>query len=329
MWTKRLAHASVALTVAAFAAAFTATGAVAQGDYPDRLIKVVVPMPAGATPDTMVRLIADKLQAKWGQPVIVENRPGAAMNIAADMVAKAEPDGYTLLFTAPGPLVSSRWLYKKLPFDPDTFAPVTVAFEYLPLITINPKVPAKTLTELIAYAKANPGKLTYASPGATSTPHLATEALIRRAGIKVAHVAYQGLMAAQRDLVAGHIDLMIDATGTAYELHAEGKVRIIAVGSKTRSPRLPQVPAVSEVLPGFEFVDWFMFVAPPKTPAAVTEKLSQAIGEVLRMSDVVKRLDDLTYTPVGGAPAEAAALIRKENDHWRQLIDSIGMTQVK
>jgi tripartite-type tricarboxylate transporter receptor subunit TctC len=324
MWKKRAAGAVAALAIAAF------TPAGAEADYPTRAVKVIVPLVGGAPPDAMFRVVADKLQAKWGQPVVVENRPGASHNIGADAVAKAEPDGYTLMFTPPAPLVTSRWMYKSLSFDPDAFVPVSVIFQSSPVVEVNPKVPASTLGELIAYAKANPGKLTYASPGVTTTPYLATEALLRRAGISMVHVAYQGLTAAQRDLIAGHIDVMLDPSAAgAFEAHAEGKLRVLAVAGKGRHPRMPDVPTVSETLPGYEMVDWFGMVAPPKTPAAMAEKLSQAIAEIVRMPDVAKRMGDMGYTPVGSTPADAAALIKTENDYWREVVAAVGMTSSK
>jgi tripartite-type tricarboxylate transporter receptor subunit TctC len=191
-------------------------------------------------------------------------------------------------------------------------------------------VPVSTFAELIAYAKANPGKLSYAHPGVTSTPYLATEALLRQAGIKIVPVSYTSLPQGQNDLMAGHIDMMLDPSSSrAVVSHKEGKLKILAVASATRDARLPDVPTVSEVLPGFEVVDWFGVVAAPNTPAAIAQKLSQDIAETLRMPDIAKRLALLGYMPVGGTPAEMAALIRKENDYWREVIEAVGLTKSK
>jgi tripartite-type tricarboxylate transporter receptor subunit TctC len=221
-------------------------------------------------------------------------------------------------------------MYKKLPYDPDALTRVSVTFQSSPVLTINPKVPASTFVELVAYAKANPGKLTYGSGGVTTTPYLATEALLRRAGISMVHVPYHGLSAAQNDLVAGHIDVMLDAaSGRAIQAHLAGKVKVLAVASSARDPRLPTVPAISEVLPGYEVLDWYGVLAPPKMPSAIAEKLSREIAETLRMPDVAKRLTQLGFTPVGGTPTEMAALIGKENEYWRGVIDAVGMTNSK
>jgi tripartite-type tricarboxylate transporter receptor subunit TctC len=323
---RRIAGATAVLALAAL----TAVGAAAEDNYPARLVKVIVPLTPGSQPELAFRVIGEKLQARWGQPVVVEARPGASQNIGTDAVARAEPDGYTLLFTPPAPLVTSKWLYKKLSFDPDAFTPVSVAFQSSLVLTISPKVPASTFAELIAYAKANPGKLTYAHPGLTSVPHLAMEALMRHAGISVVPVAYTSLAQGQNDLIAGHIDMILDPSPSrAMEVHVAGKLKVLAVASAARDPLVPDVPAISEVLPGFEFVVWFGMVAPPKTPAAIADKLSREITETLRMPDVAKRLAQLGYNPVGSTPADMAALIRKDNDYWRGAIESVGMTKSK
>jgi len=326
MRMRRIASATAVLALAALAA----VGAGAEDNYPARVVKVIVPLTPGSPPELAFRVIAEKLQARWGQPVIVEARPGASQNIGADAVARAAPDGYTLLFTPPAPLVTSKWMYKKLSYDPDAFTPVSIALQYSLVLTINPKLPASTLAELIAYAKANPGKLTYASPGSTSIPYLATEALLRRAGISMVHVAYTSLAQGQIDLMGGRIDVILDpATSRAIEAHLEGKLKIVAVAGRAREPRLPDVPTISEVLPGFEVVEWYAVAAPPKTPAAIAEKLSKEIAETLRLPDVAKRLAKIGYSPVGSTPADMTALVRKSSDYWRGVIDSLGMTKSK
>jgi tripartite-type tricarboxylate transporter receptor subunit TctC len=326
MRMRQIAGATAVLALAAL----TAVGAGADDNYPTRAVKVVVPLPPGSEPVAAFRVIADKLQDRWGQPVVVEARPGASQNLGADAVARAEPDGHTLLFTPPAPLVTSKWMFKNLSYDPDAFTPVSVTFQFSLVLTISPMVPASTFAELIAYAKANPGKLTYASPGVTTIPYLSMEALLRRAGISMVHVPYTALPQGQLDLIAGRIDVILDpAPSRAIEFHLEGKLKILAVASGARDPRLPDVPAISEVLPGYEKVDWLGMVAPPKTPAAIAEKLSQEIAETLRMPDVAKRLTPFGFTPVEGTPADLAALIRKDSEYWRGVIDSVGMTKSK
>jgi tripartite-type tricarboxylate transporter receptor subunit TctC len=318
-----------AMAVLALAAP-TAVSAGAEDGYPARAVKVITPMAAGTPPEAVFRVIAEKLQTKWGQPVVVENRLGGSLKIGTEAVARAEPDGYTLLFTPPALLVTGKWMYKSLSFDADAFTPVTVSYQSSPMLTISPKVPASTLVEFIAYAKANPGKVTSAHPGVTSTPYLATEAFLRRAGISTVHVAYTSTPQGQSDLIAGHVDMMLDpAPSRAVEAHLEGKLKILAVASRARDERVPDVPTISEVLPDYVIVDWFGVVAPPNTPAAIAEKVSQDIAEVLRMPDVAQRLTKLGYTPVGSTPADMATLIRKENDYWREVIEAVGMTKSK
>jgi tripartite-type tricarboxylate transporter receptor subunit TctC len=313
----------VLLTATMLAAAPVA--AIARSDYPNRTIKIVVPTPPGAILDILPRIIADKLSAQWGQSVVIENRPGAAQNLGAEAVAKAEPDGYTLLVTPPGPLVISQYYYPKLGFDPTAFVPVTIMVTVPPLLVVNPRVPVSTVEEWIAYAKANPNKMTYGSPGAGSTPQLAMEKLMSAAGIRLIHVPYQGLAPAQRDLIAGHIDVMIDNLGNALPYIKDAKLKLLAVTTEARSPELPDTPAISETLPGFAHADWFAVVAPPKTPPEITAKLSLAIAEVLRLPQVAERFRDLSVIPVGSSAAETAAVLKQDAERWRAIILSAGI----
>lgn len=297
----------------------------AQNDYPNRAIKIIVPAPPGPVLDVLPRIVGEKLAARWSQPVIIENRPGFAQNLGAEAVTKAEPDGYTLLFTPPGPLVISPHFFPKLGFDPAALAPVTVLVTVPAVIVVNPKVPVSTLQELIAYAKANPNKITYGSPGAGSTPQLAMEKLQAMAGIRLVHVPYPGLAPAMRDLLAGHIEVMIDNLGNVLPHLQDGGLKLLAVTGEARLAEAPNVPAVSELLPGYFHQDWFAFMAPPKTPPAITAKLAQAIAETLKLPDVAKRVEGFVVRPVGSSPAETAALIKRESNGWRQLIVETGL----
>jgi tripartite-type tricarboxylate transporter receptor subunit TctC len=290
--------------------------------YPSRPIKIVVPVPPGATADTLPRIIADKLTLKWSQPVIIENRPGAAQNLGAEVVAKAEPDGYTLLATPQGPLVISQHFYPKLGFDPDAFVPVTIMGTLSSTLVVNPKVPASTLQELIAFAKANPEKLSYASPGTGSPPHLAAAMLATAAGIRVVHVPYKGLAPAMTDLLAGHVDMMFDNLGNTLSHIKDGRLRVLAISTEQRIPEFPDLPAVAEMYPGVVYTSWFAIVAPPKTPPETASKLSSAIAEVLRMPDVVKRLQAMSTTPGGQSPAQTAVFFAEESARWRKVIAS-------
>jgi len=299
--------------------------AIAQGDYPNRIIKIVVPLPAGGFADALPRIIGDKLSSRWGQPVIIENRAGFASNLGAEFVAKAEPDGYTLLATPPGPLVLSQHIYSKLGFNPAAFVPVSVMAALPYTLVVNPQVRASTLQELVALIKANPGKITFASAGIGSPPHLTAEMLMASAGLRMVHVPYKGLAPAMTDLLAGHVDVMFDNLANALPLISSGKLKALAVGEQGRIPELPNVPAVAEMYPGFYSAGWYAVVAPPKTPPAVATKLSAAIAETLRLPDVVKRLADFSARPVVSSREEAALFIEQEARRWRQVIPLAGI----
>jgi tripartite-type tricarboxylate transporter receptor subunit TctC len=257
--------------------------------------------------------------------VVIENRPGAALNIGAEAVARAEPDGYTLLATPPGPLVVSQHFFPKLAFDPKAFVPVSILVKVPAVLVANPKVPVSTLAQLVAYAKSNPNKLSYGSPGTGNTRQLAMETLMATTGIRFLHVPYQGLAPASRDLLAGHIDVMIDNLGNVVEHIKDDRLKLIAATTETRLPQFPNVPTIAETSPGVTHMDWFAVVAPAKTSPEIAAKLSQAIAEVLKLPDIAKRMSDLYVTPVGSSPAEAAALIKQESDHWQHVIAAAGL----
>jgi tripartite-type tricarboxylate transporter receptor subunit TctC len=307
------------LLAALLASAF----AVQAQDYPAKPIRIVVPYPAGGSADLLPRIFAEKLNAKWGQPVLVENRPGAGGNIGAEFVYRAEPDGYTLFASAPGPLVVNQNLYRQLAFDPMQFVPVSIMAAIPNVLLVNPGVPAKSVEELIAYAKANPDKLNYGSQGSGSTAHLTAE-LFKTAGggLKITHVPYKGSAPAMTALLAGEIELTFDNLGVTLPHIKSGKLRVLAVASEKRVASLPEVPAMSEILPGFVSVAWFGIVAPPKTPAAIAEKFSAAVAEAIRQPDVVKRLATLSAEPVGDTPAEMAAFMKQEEQRWKGVIET-------
>jgi tripartite-type tricarboxylate transporter receptor subunit TctC len=292
----------------------------AQSDYPNHTIKIVVPAPAGTTADLLPRIIGDKLSGMWQQPVIVENRPGAAMNIGAEAVAKSSPDGYTLLATPQSPLSINQSLYSHLGYDPDAFVPITIMAQSPNVLMVHPKVPARNLQELIAYAKANPGKLTYASSGVGSSPHLTMALLGNLTGIDVLHVPYRGLAPAFTDLLGGHVDMMFYNLGNAAEAVKTGRLRGLGIASRERAAALPEVPAIAETLPGFLSVSWFAVMAPPKTPPEIAAKLSSAFVEIIRQPEVVKKFEDQFSTPVAGTPAETAAFIQEDKERWKKVI---------
>ena len=312
---------------AALAAAtlFAAALGTAQAEYPTQTIKIIVPVPPGLLLDVLPRIIGEKLAARWKTTVVIENRPGAGGNIGAEAVAKAEPDGHTLFATAPGPLVTNQYLYAKLGFDPAAFVPITEMASFPFVLTVNPKLPVSNLAGLIAYAKANPGKVTFGTPGIGSTPHLAMEKLMNTTGARFVLVPYPGLPPAQRDLVAGHIDAMFDAPGNAYPLIKDGRVKPLAVTSKTRMSAFPDVSTISETVPGFVHIDWLALVAPPNTPPQIAATLSKAIAETLKLPDVAERIAMFQVTPVGSSSSELAELLKRESEEWRKVIAVTGI----
>jgi len=305
-------------------AAMAASLGAAKADvaFPAQLVKFIVPVPPGAQLDAVARVLAESLSAKWGQAVIVEDRPGAAGNLAAEIIAKSAPDGYTLFVTHPGPLVTNQWLYPKLGFDPKSLVPITVLVKLSPVLVARTSLPARNVPEFLAYAKANPNKITYGSPGVGSTPHLAMEELAHAAGLHLVHVPYQGVAPAQRDLLGGHIDIMIDMVGNALGQIRDGKIRALGVTTKTRLPELKDIAAISETVPGFAFRDWFAVAAPPQTPPALADRLSGAFAMALQQQNVRQRMYEFAALPVGNSPAEAAAFFRQESDRWRSTIET-------
>jgi tripartite-type tricarboxylate transporter receptor subunit TctC len=298
--------------------------AFAQG-FPTKPIQVIVPLAPGGGTDLLARVIADKLRDKFGQPVTVENRSGAAGNIGADAVFKAAPDGHTLLFTQPAPLVVNKALYGKLTFEPEQFVPIALVSIQDIMLAVNPKVPAGNLQELISYAKANPGKLNFGSSGAGSAPHLAAELFASMAGVKMVHVPYKGSGESQAATLAGHVDLTFFAFSTALRHTKAGKLRAIAVGGAKRNPQAPDVPSIAEVLPGYSAASWTAFVAPPNTPAPVAQTLAGAIADIVKMPDVHKRLVDAGDAPADMTPAQMAAFLREERQRWSTLIKDLGI----
>jgi len=294
--------------------------------YPARPIKIIVPSPAGATTDTLVRMVAQKLQAKWGQPVIVDNRPGAGGNIGAEEAAKAAPDGYTLLFTYPAPLVVNKTLYKQLAYDPDSFVPISLLATVPLVLAVPPKEEATSVRELIAFAKAHPNQLNFASQGYGTSGHLAGELFKSMAGIKIVHVPYKGSAPALTDILGGRIDMMFIELSTVLNQIKAGKLRALAVGSEKRNPFLPDVPAMAEVLPGFQASTWFGMVAPPATPPQIAAKLSSAVAAAIHEPDMAQRLVDMSATAVGDTPAQMAGFLRDERQRWGGVIRAAGVT---
>ena len=316
---RRLARGCIGAGLA-LAAMLAALPQVDAQDYPSRPVKIIVPFAAGGTADVMPRVIGEWLSRKWGQPVVVENRTGAAGNIGAEAVAKAEPDGYTLLSAPPPPLVINQNLYPKLGFDPSEFVPIVIMGRVPNALVVNPKLPLNSVAEVIAYAKANPGKLTSATQGNGTTSHLTSELFQMMADVKFQHVPYRGSAPALTDLVAGSVDLMFDNLGVSLPLVKGGQLKLLGVATPKRMASLPDVPTIAETLPGFESAAWFAIVAPPKTPQAVVDKINADVNEALRQSDIVQRLTQLSAEPIGGTPQATAAYMREEIERWHKVI---------
>ena len=305
--------------------ALVALGAAAQ-DWPTKPVRFVVPFPPGGAADALPRIVAEKLMEKFNQPFVIENRAGATGSIGAEYVYRAEPDGTTFLATPPSTLVLNPVLHAKLPYDPAQFVPVAVMAGIPSVMLVNPKVPARTVQEFIALARGNPGRLNYASQGTTSVSFLTTEWFMSLAGgLKVAQVPYKGTGPGLAALLAGEVDLMFDNLGTSLQHVRSGRLRALAVCGERRFPGLPDVPAMSEIYPGFVSIAWFGVVAPPRTPPAIAEKLAGGILEALKAPEVRERLSRLSAEPIALGPAEMREFVRRDAERWREAIRIAGV----
>lgn len=304
----------------------SSAGAQSQAAWPQKTIKILVPNPAGGSADLFPRLVSEALSSKLGQTIVIENKPGAAGNIAAEMLFNAEPDGYTLMAAPPPPLSINVSLYPKLNYDPAKFVPITV-FSLVPnALMVHPSVPANSVQELIVYAKANPDKLSYASQGNGSTAHLTAELFKQKTGTKLVHVPYKGDAPAMADLLAGHVNVMFGNVAQASAHLRSGKLKVLAVSSAKRIPSMPQTPALQEIVPGVVAVAWFALVAPPKTPMAIAQRLSSLISDILRTPEMQRRFAEVGAEPVGNTPEEMAQWMKEDTERWRQVIKNGGVT---
>ena len=296
-------------------------GDAAAQDYPNRTIKMVVPYPAGGITDALPRIMMEVLTRKWGQPIVVENKPGAAGNIGAEQVAKADPDGYTLMVTAPSPLTVNQSLYPKLAFDPAEFVPVSILATIPTGLFVNPnKIKANTVAEFIAYARANPGKVTAATQGNGSTSHLTSEWFQMVANVKFVQVPYRGSAPALQGLVAGDVDILFDNLGVSLNLAKEGKLKLLAVGTDKRMASLPDMPTLAETLPGFVSSTWVGVFLPPKTPQAIAARLSADFADALKLPEIAHRFREHACEPVGNTPAQTTAFVQAEAERWKKVI---------
>jgi len=289
--------------------------------WPARPVRIIVPFAAGGATDVVARLLAQKLNAAWGQGVVVEDRAGAGGNIGADVVAKSAPDGYTLLMASGSIVTANPFMYKSMTFDPaKDLAPITNVATGPQVIAVAKSVPAKTLRDFIAYVKANPGKVNYGSAGVGTQVHLAGENFAYAAGLDMTHVPYKGEASALTDLVGGQIQMVPANLGAAINLVKSGQIRALAVTSKTRSSELPDVPAVAEVVPGFENAGWFGLLAPAGTPREVIEKVYRDSAKALQGDAFKAALAKQGMVPVGNTPAAFQAAIKDETARWAKVI---------
>jgi len=300
----------------------------AQTSYPEKPIRMVVGFPPGSAPDTVARLLGQKFAEALGKPVLIDNVTGAAGNIATERVANAAPDGYTLGLLAQGQLVINPSLYK-LAFDPvKDFAPVSQVSMSPNMLVVHNAVPAKSVKELVALAKAQPGGLTFASAGSGSANHMAAELFKSAAGLDVRHIPYKGVVAAIPDLLGGRVTMMFIPTSTVLPLAREGKLRALAVSSLRRAPTFPELPTIAESgYPDFEVTNWYGLLAPARTPATIIGKLRIETVKALALPDLRAKLADLGLEGIGNSPDEFAAVIKSEIPKWAKVIKELGITR--
>src|SRR5450432_799279 len=320
-WPLVVAGRSVIGLMLVFVVSVFAAGSAPADEYPARPVKIMVPFAAGGTADAIPRLVGDWLSRKWAQPVVIENRTGAAGNIGAEFVYHSDPDGYTLLSSPPPPLVINQNLYPKLGFDPAKFEPVIVMVQVPNALIVNPKnLKASSVAELIDYLQKNPEKVTAATQGIGTTSHLAAELFQVMAKVKLRTIPYRGSAPALAGLLAGDVDLMFDNLGVSLPLVEAGNLKLLAVASSQRLPSLPEMPTIAETLPGFEAVAWFAVTAPPKTPKNITDKINADVNEALRQPELQDRLRKLSAETFGGSVDKMTKYMREEVERWGNVI---------
>lgn len=298
-------------------------GSAALAQYPERPIRVLTPFPAGGAVDVVTRLVADKMAAELGRPLVIEAKAGAGGILATDAVAKSEPDGYTLLIATPNLTINAA-LHARVPYDTEKdLAPISIVAEVPEVLVSHPGAPFSDFKGFLDYARKNPGKLNYSSAGIGTLPHITMEVLLKGLGARVTHVPYRGAAPAMTDLLAGVVQLKLDTYATSAQHVAAGKLRALAYAARARSPLMPNVPTVAEMgLPGYEGVLWIGLMAPAKTPQAVIDKLAAAAAKAVRAPDLVERFRKEGVDVVGGTPDAFRAQIAREIPQWRDVIQS-------
>lgn len=298
--------------------------ALAQSGKPLRL---VVPFPAGGTADILPRILAEKMRSNFPAGVVVENRAGAGGNIGAEAVYRAEPDGTTMLASPPGPIAINHHLYSKLAFDPTRWVPVTVMATVPNVLAVSTKLPVQNLAEFIAYLKANPGKVSYASQGNGSTSHLTASLFMQLTGTEMIHIPYKGTAPALVDLIGGQVDVFFDNLGSSAQHHTSGKLRILAVADEQRAKTLLQVPTFAESkLPAMHAVTFFAIMAPPNTPPALVTAVQKSVADALALPDVRQKFAEQGAEPRGWTPEQTERFVKTESDKWNKVIKSAKVT---
>jgi len=305
----------------ALCAAMVVAGGVSLAQFPSRTVKIVVPYPPGAITDTLPRMVAEKLRAEWGHPVIIENRPGAGGRIATEFVAKSAPDGHTLLLALPDTLVIAPSLYRKSSYSMQDFAPITLMARQAFVLVVRQDLAAASMGELMQMAKTNPGKLRMSSWGDGSTGHLALELLKSTSGADIQHVPYKGAQAALTDVLGGQVDMMITGYSTAGPHAKSGRIRVLARTSGERSALTPEIPTIAESgYPGFEVLTWYGLVAPSGTPRPVVDFIHRAVAKALASPDIREKVEGFYAEAVGNSPEEFARVIREDQGKWSGVL---------
>jgi tripartite-type tricarboxylate transporter receptor subunit TctC len=313
---KTLAACAVGLV-----AALAASLAGAQGTFPARTVRFIVPFPGGGINDVLARIVGEKLQTRWGQPIVIENKTGAGGNIGAELAYQSEGDGYTLLLSPPGPLAVNQSLYKQLSYKPQEFVPITVVGSVPNVVIVRKELPVNSLKELIDYVKANPGKVTFGSQGNGATPHLTGMMFQGMTDTRMVHVPYRGENLVLNDMIGGHVDVFFGNLAAGGPPFRDGRVKILALADTHRSPMLPEIPTTAEAgLPGLVSTGWFALAAPPKTPPPLASEIAKAAVETIKMPDVQAKFRAASVEPVGNSPAEMAAFVAEESRRWSDII---------
>jgi tripartite-type tricarboxylate transporter receptor subunit TctC len=315
------------LSFAFAAAALAWPGMASAQTFPGKTVRFIVPFPGGGINDILARVMGDKLQPKWGHPIVVENMTGAGGNIGAAAAAQAAPDGHTLLIAPPGPLSINQTLYKKLTYKPEEFSPVTVIGKVPNVVIVKNDLPVNSLKELIEHVKKNPGKVVFGSQGNGATPHLTANLFMTLTGTQMVHVPYRGETLVLQDMLGGRIDLFFGNISAVQALWKDGKVKVLAVADGKRAPEMPNVPTTAEAgLPGLVSFGWFAAAGPPRMPAALAERISDDMAEVLKQPDVQQKLRAVAIESVGGSPKETAAFFKEEATRWGDVIRKTGVS---